>query len=1099
MKHINHRNTAFFGLKAGVCLLLFFFAWLCVAQCGESAGAKDEQAEPGKILEGDGPIFVERKSGESPTESHPNPKEPVWLPTLAIAQHQAAVEGKPLLVLLTAKWDPTCRKLAEVLEKTQVAAELSRWILAAIDVDQSPNDAARLNAVVVPALRIRTPGGQIASARDGLVSADELSAWLKKFHEIALAAPDEVLLAKGKPAAADVPQIVRQFEDSSEAVRLSAFRQLLPYPEIAALGVSRAFYEGNLTIKLATFELLREWRAPIDDFDLWTPETFTSEKRMRLELWAEKSADILAEPSLRFSPEKLDDAELLVERMLKASDQEADAVARQLAQYGPALLPRVCERLKSTPDEPARQRLTLLRYRLASNDSLMLRWPDGLSRLASSDPLQRRQAAEELADRATVEDHRLLLELFGDADLLVRQQCLRGLQTIGGADAAAAIVELLADPEPKVRAAALDQLASAPRMAMTPKVQEYLKTEKDPDLIVHVVRFLRAAGGMQATKSLVALMKHESRQVRCEAVAAINDSIAHSSAPSEIGAGNPEEIATKTDAYMAAIALLDDPDEDVVGRAVEALASADMEQSAIEPLIQAAEKHPNLAKDLVVMIAGNDKIKVRALPSLRKLCKNADATIRAAAAAGVAAASPDDASEEVVAALSDADSRVRAAAATGIYTLLDRTRRAARQTIGERDKEEGAWDRWLKAFRDGKDRPAGTQKTVPLLEKMLSAESPEERAAAATALAALGKTDRAVGALLEAASAEAKYLTSAAELLPWLVWDERIDAFRKLRVLANGETDIKRLMDNMLEVRDNRAIEAFWEILSDEKISPLMASGIAAGLADLYRGDANIDGSALDKTPYAKRLLAAAEPRVASGGELQRLAALVVLANLLPDEAAKHAAKMADDSRLSEQLRDDAFQIALAISPDKKTRNQTAVAALSSGDKQRKNIALGALVENARQLKTVRENFSLPIRADNAPISTRSDGEPIVPKPPADVDAKTIEPLLADEDRRTAAYAGYLLAVLGEPDGMDALLAYWRAQPKDDTAERLVYRAAAALDDEKYMSELREIYGRLAGDGRVSEFYWTIRVMSGSEAIKFRQEIRDKVGVERLQ
>jgi HEAT repeat protein len=1098
MKHINHHNTAFFGLKTGVCLLLFFFAWLSAAQCGESAGAKDEQAEPGKILEGDSPIFVDRKLGQSPTESHPTPKGPVWLPTLAIAQHQAAVEGKPLLVFLTAAWDPACRKLAEELEKTEVAAELSRWVLAAIDVDQSPNDAGRLNAVVVPALRIRTPGGQMASARDGLVSADELSAWLKKFHEIALAAPDEVLLAKGKPAADDVPQIVRQFEDRSETVRLSAFRLLLPYPEIAALGVSRAFYEGNPTIKLATFELLREWRAPIDDFDLWATETFTPDKRMRLELWAEKSADILVEPSLRFSPEKLDDAELQIERMLKASDEEADTVVRQLAQYGPALLPRVCERLKSTPDEPAHQRLTLLRYRLASNDSLMLRWPDGLSRLASADPGQRRQAAEELADRATVEDHRLLLELFGDPDPSVRENCLRGLQSIGGAEAAASVVELLADPDPNVRAAALDQLASAPRMAMTQKVQEYLKTEKDPELIVHVVRFLRAAGGMQATKSLVALMKHESRQVRYEAVAAINDSIARSSPVAELGPENATESTVKTDAYLAAIALLDDPDESVVGRAVEALASADMEQSAVEPLIQAAEKHPNLAKDIVAMIAGNDKIKVRALPHLRKLCKNADATIRAAAVAGVAAASPDDAGEEVVAALSDADAKVRVAAADGIYHKLDRTRRAARQTIDERDKEEGDWDRWLKAFRDGKDRPAWTQKNVPLLEKMLSAESPEERAAAATALAALGKTDRALGALLEAARVEAKYFTPAAESLPWLVWDERVDAFRKLRVLAGSETEIKRLMDDMLEVRDNRAIEAFWEILSDEKISPLMASAVAAGLADLYRGDANLDAPLPVEPPYAKRLLAAAEPRIASGGELQRLAALVVLANLLPDEAAKHAARMADDSRLSEQLRDDAFQIALAIDPDKKTRNRTAVAALSGGDKQRKNIALGALVENARQLQTVRENFSLRIRADNAQISTRSDGEPIVHKPPAELDAKNIEPLLADDDRRTAAYAGYLLAVLGKPDGMDALLAYWKAQPKDDNAERLVYRAAASLDDEKYMSELREIFGHLSGDGRVSEFYWTIRVMSGSESLKFRKEIRDQVGVERL-
>ena len=41
---------------------------------------------------------------------------------------------------------------------------------------------------------------------------------------------------------------------------------------------------------------------------------------------------------------------------------------------------------------------------------------------------------------------------------------------------------------------------------------------------------------------------------------------------------------------------------------------------------------------------------------------------------------------------------------------------------------------------------------------------------------------------------------------------------------------------------------------------------------------------------------------------------------------------------------------------------------------------------------------------------------------------------------------------------------------------------------------LREIYGKLQ-EYEISEFYWTIRIMSGPEILKFRnEEIRDTAG-----
>jgi hypothetical protein len=44
---------------------------------------------------------------------------------------------------------------------------------------------------------------------------------------------------------------------------------------------------------------------------------------------------------------------------------------------------------------------------------------------------------------------------------------------------------------------------------------------------------------------------------------------------------------------------------------------------------------------------------------------------------------------------------------------------------------------------------------------------------------------------------------------------------------------------------------------------------------------------------------------------------------------------------------------------------------------------------------------------------------------------------------------------------------------------------------------LREIYGKMQ-EYEISQFYWTIRIMSGPEILKFRKEIREKHGMTAL-
>ena len=46
------------------------------------------------------------------------------------------------------------------------------------------------------------------------------------------------------------------------------------------------------------------------------------------------------------------------------------------------------------------------------------------------------------------------------------------------------------------------------------------------------------------------------------------------------------------------------------------------------------------------------------------------------------------------------------------------------------------------------------------------------------------------------------------------------------------------------------------------------------------------------------------------------------------------------------------------------------------------------------------------------------------------------------------------------------------------------------LDDEENLPVLKQIYEQIKKDDDVKEFYWTIRVMTGPAALKFRSQVR---------
>ena len=132
------------------------------------------------------------------------------------------------------------------------------------------------------------------------------------------------------------------------------------------------------------------------------------------------------------------------------------------------------------------------------------------------------------------------------------------------------------------------------------------------------------------------------------------------------------------------------------------------------------------------------------------------------------------------------------------------------------------------------------------------------------------------------------------------------------------------------------------------------------------------------------------------------------------------------------------------------------------------------------------------------PDTTSTAATPIVPEAPAGLKPEPLRELARDPDPKVAGQAGYLLALLGEREGLEPLLRLWREGGEGhDGTRRLVYRAIAALDDGEQLPVLKAIYAKLESY-EYSEFYWTIRIMTGPAVLEFRKQIRDEVGVSNL-
>lgn len=403
------------------------------------------------------------------------------------------------------------------------------------------------------------------------------------------------------------------------------------------------------------------------------------------------------------------------------------------------------------------------------------------------------------------------------------------------------------------------------------------------------------------------------------------------------------------------------------------------------------------------------------------------------------------------------------------------------------DAEVSPLDEWLAEFHAGKSHPAWREDLVPLLDKMLRADERKECSAAALALIALGQFDPSFEVLLKSSRKDEKSFAHGVAALKWLPFDRRSELFRQLSRMAATDGLRQTLVHTLSEIPDPRTADLYWELLEQ---SPELASQLVYPMRRAYFGSRYYDLSSLSERKKSE-LADQIEPKAREGIAEQRLIALTLLAAVAPARAAKSAKAISQEPHTpeSENLRQDAFQIYFALQTPA-GRKRLAVDALDDADPHRQSLAVAFLAMGDSPLRYLRNlETYLDMTDYGSTVYSSGENKPIIPEAPNGLSADDVRPLADSKDPQTAACAGYLLTVMGEPTFITPLVKHWRTAPQSDELDRLMFRAVAVVDDSSYLPILKDIYSRRSSY-EIPEFYWTIRIMSGAEILTFRKQIR---------
>jgi thioredoxin-like negative regulator of GroEL len=234
---------------------------------------------------------AEIESGEITTDRF-SPKtehqmEPIELQTdLEDAKRLALEKSRPIFVIFGASWCSWCKKLEADLDDDSSDPIFAKWIVVSLDADNEPDLATEFQVDSLPSLHLMTSSGDIVASSTGYRSPPELAQWLDDNFELATPKLPEVLTAETAPNEEDVVELIQLLATKSKTIRELTIQRLMEHRPQTIHAISQTFIEGRLAQKLAAWEILRSWQAPIETLDPWSPDSFSAEAIAELQSWS---------------------------------------------------------------------------------------------------------------------------------------------------------------------------------------------------------------------------------------------------------------------------------------------------------------------------------------------------------------------------------------------------------------------------------------------------------------------------------------------------------------------------------------------------------------------------------------------------------------------------------------------------------------------------------------------------------------------------------------------------------------------------------------------------------------------------------------------
>lgn len=1020
-----------------------------------------------------------------------------WQVDYQEALRQSQLTGKPIFLKSNMPDCEFCRMFEEVLKEEKVASRLADFVLYRLDLDIDPEQARKMSINAAPVLRLIAPTGGAVAEHIGAMEADEFLKWLTDSEEKGR------LMTPSKVAAN--PKSVLVIFDGADPVMREIATQALIAP-ISAPGntelrkeVVDKFVNGNLSVRLGLLELLRQSGAPVSDMDPWKPDTIAAAQATLL-TWAESGPAV---PEQAFTHEEIE-RDLQV-WMTAEEGPETRACYERLSRAGEKLLPRLKELMPETWNR-ARERLTTLQYRLLMSRQFAAEFPNTPFFMSSRDPDVRMRAVNEIAKAVRIKGkatgmEQFFLNVFYDPDARVREASLRGLRETGQGLARQQVLKFLQDPSPNVRAGILNDLAVSPLPDMDTDLKEYALKEEDDDLVVHAARALRRIRGRpEAFNALLALASHKSWRVRSEAVEAFGETSTWKETPDEFSESQSREVAGMMKKVLA------DEDAFVVAKALditEDLGDVDL-SNCLDEFVAIVDKHPNIAEKAIKAIASHSYLRKKASDQVKVLCQHQLPEVRAAAISALLLCTKAPMKDEVLAAMADEDTRVRAAAASSICQYLYRVKHEIPYEKSEQLGPVKTHEMILSAIPE----PARNE-FISALRKNMSSEDKDERFASLLALAILNDTEIALPGLINVI-VEFPELAEDFDQFSYFLYEDRKRLFAAVKDLPITDEAWALAFSCVFHSVGPEANDYFWEIFNNDPHIPLvpdtalvLASSVAASKPDLwYTSDASVPE--IDK----ERLSIHANEQMASADPRRKAIGLLLLLRVDKERGMATVNDILQKHESGEQVDSVLYvacmEVRLAMAGEEVA--SYAIKALSDDNE----LVRKSSFESLLQAFSLTENSSVRIHVGEETVyprflkqttsSSMYNVKPTQWNPPAlpeELPTALIRKFLDADDPEERNGAAMLLALKGDDSGFPVLLESSRDAGGASFEGILLARAIRVLDRDEDIHYLVAQFENAEGYMKETfgaNLYWSIRAMKGPNATEFRARLRKELG-----